>query len=1099
MKDKKFKERWPSGRRRATRNRVPDKSRDGGSNPSLSVFRMRENKRKREKWFISLLCFLFFLGYAQSLILRKEHIPPNQVQLKNFETIIRKFTRFKSHRNPKVRRSQKRKATAVDTVKVLALRVEFQEDFDTLTTGNGKMDLRGFLSPEDGLFYDPPHTKKYFERQLEALRNYFLVNSYGRFYVDFKVMPEGVLDCYQLPQTMLYYGDSLHKFPFYDFTGVEMGLCRLFEDAIRIADRDTLIRWRDYDFFLIFHAGSCNQTDVLGNSPFDLYAATIGPAALKYYLGRDYILTDEGTKIEIATILPEMARQDTARFGEYGMNGLLGLLVHEFCHLLGAYDLYDVTGYSMGVGAWSLMGYGGWLGDYRAGAPPGSVPPLLDPFHKIIFGWVEPLTLIMPKESIPVFCQTMDSSQFKFRGDSLSPMIIKIPITNTEYFLIENRQVDVKKKDTIVVDREDGVLVRIEDGEYDFFLPGSGILIWHIDEAIIAQYGPYNAININPAHKGVDLVEADGIQDFDAWVEYSSYEFLGSPYDPFFIGGFLDSLSPSTNPNSDGYYGKTFYTIRINSGLDSLYHSDSIMSVSFRCELFRRNFPKEMPNYISSLNYSDLNLDGKVELLVQDTVGDIYVFEEDGSPYGNVPFAYINSPTKLPFALGDVWGDERLEVVSGGERGRVIIFSSDGENILDFRTRGAISSPVCLCDLNLDGKKDILFGSEDMSLYGFTGQGETLAGFPFFFSSPPKGLVVIDSLNPKIFLLTEDNNLYLIEAGEIRKKITLSSRPFPPPSPPVAGDLNRDGNIEVVVLASDGFRYKLFILSDDGKIKAESRSMINYPSFSSLALSDVDGDGYLDILLAAKNKIYAFSSLGFLIKNYPQEFDSVYVRKEVIEGWIITEEFPFIFLSSPVIGDVDGDKVLDIIIGSPDNGILGINGKFGGMVKYFPLMTSGPVSSVPLLFDFDNDNKLEMAVGDENGFLYVYNLPLGIQATWDKILLSPDNNPLFREIPSQIPIPSEKVLEEFYLYPNPCGNEGYLRLKTGKTPLRLKWKVLDINGDPVKELKGELTLNSILSQEILIPTRSLASGIYIIKLEVEGENSPRFYKFGVVK
>ncbi len=1095
-----MKERWPSGRRRATRNRVPDESRDGGSNPSLSVSEMKENHQKKKNWliFFSLLYF-FFSGYGQPLLLRKGYLPPNQVQLKNFETIIKKFTRFKSHRNPNIWRSRKRKGMTVDTVRVLALRVEFQEDFDTLTTGNGKMDLRGFLSPEDGLFYDPPHTKKYFERQLEALRNYFLTNSYGKFYIDFKVMPEGVLDCYQLPQTMLYYGDSMHKFPYYDFTGVEMGLCRLLEDAIRIADRDTLIHWRDYDFFLIFHAGSCNQTDVLGNSPFDLYAATIGQAALKYYLGKDYILTDEGTRIEIATILPEMARQDTARFGEYGMEGLLGLLVHEFCHLLGAYDLYDVTGYSMGVGAWSLMGYGGWLGDYWAGAPPGSVPSLLDPFHKILFGWVEPLTLIMPKESVPVFCQAMDSSQFKFRGDSLSPVIIKIPITNTEYFLIENRQVDVKKKDTIVVHREDGVLVRIEDGEYDFFLPGSGILIWHIDGAIIAQYGPYNAININPAHKGVDLVEGDGIQDFDGWVEFSSYEFLGSKYDPFFIGGFLDSLSPATNPSSDGYYGKTFYTIKINSPLDSLYHSDSIMSISFRCELYRKNFPKEMANPIATLNYSDLNLDGKIELLVQDTTGDIYAFEEDGSSYGDVPFAYINSPTKMPFAIGDVRGDEQLEVVSGGERGRVIIFSADGQNIRDFLTRGPISSPIVLFDLNRDGKKDILFGSEDLSLYGFTGEGETLTGFPFFFSSPPKGLVVIDSINPKIFALTEDNNLYLIEDGEVKKKVSLSTRPFPPPSPPVAGDLDRDGKMEIGVLAADGLKYKLFILSDNGEIKAESRSMIDYPSFSSLALSDIDGDGYLDIVLAGKNKIYAFSPLGFLVNNYPKEFDSVYIREEVIEGWIITEEFPFIFQSSPVIGNLDGDGALDIIIGSPDNGILGINGITTEMVKYFPLMTSGSVSLSPLLFDFDGDNRLEMAVADENCFLYVYNLPFGVNATWGKNLLSPDNNPFFKERPAQIPVPSEKILEEFYLYPNPCGNEGYLRLRTGRPPVKLQWKVLDINGEPVKGLKGELTLNSILSQEISIPTTSLAPGLYIIKLEVMGEKSPRFYKFGVVK
>ncbi|UCC12842.1 MAG: hypothetical protein JSW02_04780, partial [candidate division WOR-3 bacterium] len=55
---------------------------------------------------------------------------------------------------------------------VLVLRVEFVEDEDTFTTGNGKMDLEGngdFAT--DGLFYDPPHTRTYFERHMQFLSN----------------------------------------------------------------------------------------------------------------------------------------------------------------------------------------------------------------------------------------------------------------------------------------------------------------------------------------------------------------------------------------------------------------------------------------------------------------------------------------------------------------------------------------------------------------------------------------------------------------------------------------------------------------------------------------------------------------------------------------------------------------------------------------------------------------------------------------------------------------------------------------------------------------------------------------------------------------
>ncbi|MEO0107944.1 MAG: immune inhibitor A domain-containing protein, partial [candidate division WOR-3 bacterium] len=289
------------------------------------------------------------------------------------------------------------------------------------------------------------------------------------------------------------------------------------------------------------------------DTPFDLVTGTIGPGALQAYLGQPYVMADSGrTRITAATIMPEMARQDTMYGSEVNiivMTGLEGLLYHEFNHLLGGIDLYDVSYSSMGVGAWSLMGYGGWLGDWSLGVPPGTIPALLDPWHKIYYNWVTPLVVRMPRESIPLFAAAMDTSAFAHRGDSLHPVIIKVPISDKEYFLIENRQTDIKHRDTLVVHVENGVPVSVAEGEYDFFLPGSGILIWHIDETVIDQLGPSNMVNIFPDHKGIDLVEGDGIQDFDRFSDKSSfgYQIYGSPYDPFFIGGYNDSLNPRTN------------------------------------------------------------------------------------------------------------------------------------------------------------------------------------------------------------------------------------------------------------------------------------------------------------------------------------------------------------------------------------------------------------------------------------------------------------------------------------------------------------------------------------------------------------------------
>ncbi len=57
-----------------------------------------------------------------------------------------------------------------DTLRILAIRVDFQEDNNSLTTGNGKFEL----DPSTEAFIDPPpHDLTYFQHQLLALSNYY--------------------------------------------------------------------------------------------------------------------------------------------------------------------------------------------------------------------------------------------------------------------------------------------------------------------------------------------------------------------------------------------------------------------------------------------------------------------------------------------------------------------------------------------------------------------------------------------------------------------------------------------------------------------------------------------------------------------------------------------------------------------------------------------------------------------------------------------------------------------------------------------------------------------------------------------------------------
>lgn len=170
-----------------------------------------------------------------------------------------------------------KRASYVDTIKVLVLRVEFQKDTTTMTTGDGTFADTAYGKPfivdsttgdsSRNLAYDPPHDSFYFSNQMLALRNYYLSDFDGQLFIEWDQYPKTRFGGYKLPHKMAYYGDL------YDVAG---GLFKLMDDAVREADRDTSanIQFGQYDSYIIFHAGSAWQSD-LGDSPNDIPAVYI--------------------------------------------------------------------------------------------------------------------------------------------------------------------------------------------------------------------------------------------------------------------------------------------------------------------------------------------------------------------------------------------------------------------------------------------------------------------------------------------------------------------------------------------------------------------------------------------------------------------------------------------------------------------------------------------------------------------------------------------------------------------------------------------------------------------------------------------------------
>lgn len=197
-------------------------------------------------------------------------------------------------------------------------------------------------------------------------------------------------------------------------------------------------------------------------------APFITPQLLPGSLTQHYQIDRFTTLPELSTIIP-------------GRRAEIGTYCHEFGHTLGLPDLYDTSGLPAGVvnvgpGNWSLMSTGGYGG---SGLTP-ERPSHLGSWCQLFLGWG---TGWWPSEDTLVTLRPIA------RGDPILEYWYQGEY-NPEHFLIENR---------------------FREG-FDSTLPNSGLIIYHLDDAAIAQRLPGNRVN-SGLTPGLVVVEGDGDDD----------------------------------------------------------------------------------------------------------------------------------------------------------------------------------------------------------------------------------------------------------------------------------------------------------------------------------------------------------------------------------------------------------------------------------------------------------------------------------------------------------------------------------------------------------------------------------------------------------
>ena len=246
--------------------------------------------------------------------------------------------------------------------------------------------------------------------------------------------------------------------------------------------------------------------------------------ALTTYLNPTYVPTVDGVSLMVKDkgkyfIMGERHYyKDGSK--DVSIDASIGVISHELGHaVFDLPDLYDTNATdgsknTNGIGDYGLMGSGEWT-QKNSNEYSGDTPTHMSAWSKIQTGWYTPTTYdLADSKDITLYATGTENYN-----------IIKIQVSQNEYFLLENRG-------------DNGFDKGFRAGSKNGIFTG-GLAIWDINESRIMANPTHP--NDNPSIKGVDLIEANGIKSLDDNVTTND-----TPADLLFYSGHKDTYTSNS-------------------------------------------------------------------------------------------------------------------------------------------------------------------------------------------------------------------------------------------------------------------------------------------------------------------------------------------------------------------------------------------------------------------------------------------------------------------------------------------------------------------------------------------------------------------------
>ena len=980
---------------------------------------------------------------------------------------------------------QNKKFVAGDNLKIIAVMSDFQIDIDDATNGNGKF---GSIYTKDygKSILDPlPHDKVYFENHFKFVKNYFSKVSNENLNIEYTILDEVIT----VSKTMRNYSPELNNL------NNLVQLAEYVKEVWTLTDEKyPNLNFADYDLFIVLHAGVGKDISLPGSLGIerDLPSVYLNIKSLQNVFGADYqgISVSGGSfKIKNSAIMPETESREIDGFDsttliELSTNGLLAATIGSH---LGLPDLYNTETGRSSIGRFGLMD-GQSMFSFQ-----GIFPPEPSAWEKMFLGWVTPTEISVGNHNLNIVNE--------FVANPADTTLIKIPINSTEYYLIENRKRDALKDGSKItyisnyqiysktfdrdsknfiyydVDTLEGVVIDVD--EFDWALPGEdrnwkienfkdvGLIIWHIDEAIISENYLSNTINNDRYKRGVAIVEADGIRD------------IGEDFQTIFgetvIGeGTKEDTWYKSNP-ADYYENKFSFNTKpkalSNSGANSLISLTNFSDISNRTS-FNLTFCSKYIDLIGNTNFR-IPVPGEIKWL-----SSVY----NGSETTNFAiydrfFIKINSKGEIalrekissmfkPLIVG--LNNKEIFVSPANENKLVVYFINNNsiDSISIFLESDIYStSPVLYLQTN--NNLEILLGSQNGSIYKYTINlsSETI--------SLKESIKIFKSAIEQIAIKNNGFNAisgsfyWCSDFGINNSPINLSEKAIQLVNTKV-------GNADVTVIQTETRIISISNLNVLSEIRKTD-------SVNPFILADLKNDGNNYIIQNNGTYLTAFNLTGSEASNFP-----------------IQNEYRTNFISSPLAVDLNNDNVADIISFTVNGDILAIDGITGKLIDGFPI-SSGKIATVPIVFT--ENGKTALGVVTENNQFMSWNI-----SQYDgKKFWTEENGNASNTSSVATASSNEKIAEFFpqskaYNWPNPVydgvTNIRYYVSEDSKAVVT----IFDLAGDLVAKLSG----NGIggFDNEIVWNVKDIQSGVYFAHLKVtsnSGKTDTKIIKIAVIK